>query len=322
MSKKLLLIAPGYKPFPPQGWGAVESIVWDYYENFIKRKEDYNIDVIIINQSDPNKIIEECNSQSADIVHIMYDDYIIIVPYLNCRKIFYTSHYAYITHPTFETSYQWYFRNIFSKVIEYQNRITINVISKEIKDVYIKYGFKQQINIVRNGAREDLFRFSTSPEKPKRSVYVAKIEKRKAQYKYQCIPKIDFVGNYHDSEFNCKYPNYLGEWDKPTLYENLTDYGNLILLSEGEADPLVVKEALVAGLGVVISECSTANLDLTRPFITVIPNDKLNDLGYISNMIEVNRRASLENRQEIRKYALENFAWNKIIDKYVGDFMK
>ena len=49
----------------------------------------------------------------------------------------------------------------------------------------------------------------------------------------------------------------------------------MILLSEGEADPLVVKEALIAGLGVVVSECSAANLDLSKQFITIIPNDKI-----------------------------------------------
>jgi glycosyltransferase involved in cell wall biosynthesis len=96
----------------------------------------------------------------------------------------------------------------------------------------------------------------------------------------------------------------------------LTDYGNLVLLSNGEADPLVVKEALIAGLGVVLSECSSANLDLTKPFITVIPQEKIDDLLYVAQAIEQNRRISLENRENIRTYALEHFAWNKIINQY------
>ena len=86
-------------------------------------------------------------------------------------------------------------------------------------------------------------------------------------------------------------------------------------MSEGEADPLVVKEGLIAGLGVVVSECSSANLDLSKQFITVIPNDKLNDLEYISKEIEKNREYSILNREEIRNYA-ENFAWNIIIPTY------
>ena len=63
---------------------------------------------------------------------------------------------------------------------------------------------------------------------------------------------------------------------KPTLYAITTNYANLVLLSDGEADPLVVKEAFNAGLGVVLSECATANLEvINKPFIDIIPNNKL-----------------------------------------------
>jgi glycosyltransferase involved in cell wall biosynthesis len=148
-------------------------------------------------------------------------------------------------------------------------------------------------------------------------VYVAKIEKRKGQYKYQSLQGIDFVGNYQDSDFDTNRPNYLGEWDKQTLYKNLTNYGNLVLLSEGEADPLVVKEGLIAGLGVVVSECASANLDLTKPFITVIPHDKLSDLQFVYRKILENRLTSIQMRQEIHEYAMDNFAWGKIIEKYI-----
>lgn len=310
---KIVLIAPGFTPLPPTGWGACESIVWDYYENLIKK----GYQVQIVNYTDINIIINEINNYNPDIVHIMYDDYISIVPNIKCNRIFYTTHYAYITHPQFEALYSHYFHSIFKKAIEYSSFITMNVISEQLKQVYIKYGFPEnKINVICNGAREDLFKFSENPINGDLSIYIAKIEYRKCQYKYQQIKNIHFVGNYHDSPFDINNNNYLGEWKKNTLYENLTEYGNLILLSEGEADPLVIKEALIAGLGVVISECSSANLDLSKPYITVIPNDKLNDIDYVSQKIEENRKISLENRKNIREYALENFAWDKIINKY------
>ena len=310
---KLVLVAPGYKSFPPQGWGAVESIVWDYYQNLKKR----SVDVHIVNTTNPNQMVSECNAHLADIVHIMYDDHIIIAPYLQCKKIYYTSHYAYITHPTFQTSYPWYYNNIFKKVIECQDRIIIHAISAQIADIYRQHGFLGKINIVRNGAREDCFRYTTTPAYPHKSVYVAKVEFRKGQHVYQCISNIDFVGNYHDSPFDTRAKNYLGEWDKPTLYANLTDYANLVLLSDGEADPLVVKEALIAGMGVVISECASANLDLTKPYITVVPNEKRTDLDYVKRAIIHNRIQSLYNRSAIREYGLTTFAWDKVIDKYI-----
>ena len=109
----------------------------------------------------------------------------------------------------------------------------------------------------------------------------------------------------------------MGHWTKDILYKNLSHYGNMILLSDGEADPLVVKEGLIAGLGVVVSECASANLDLSKPFITVIPNEKLNDLKYVEEMIKKNRKISVNMRDEIRKYAFENFSWKKVIEKYI-----
>lgn len=310
---KIVLVAPGYKQFPPNGWGAVESIVWDYYQNLQIR----GYDAQIVNTTNPNQMITECNAHAADIVHIMYDDHIIIAPYLECKKIYYTSHYAYITHPTFKESYPWYYKNIFQKAIEYQECVIINAISQEIADIYTEHGFKGKINVVCNGSREDCFQYTTTPVNQNKSVYVAKIEKRKCQYLYQNINNIDFVGNYHDSDFDTTAANYLGEWDKPALYANLTEYGNLVLLSDGEADPLVVKEALIAGLGVVISECASANLDVSKPYITVIPNDKRTDIDYVKRAIIRNRIASLQYRTEIREYALASFAWGKIVDKYV-----
>lgn len=318
MSKKLVLVAPGYKTFPPNGWGAVESIVWDYYENIKARETEFDIDVVIVNQRDPNLIIQECNAHSPDVVHIMYDDYIIVAPYLQCGRILYTSHYAYITSPEFQSKYPHYYERIFKLVLQYQRGVDIHVISKDIEDVYKNAGYRGNSRVVCNGAREDKFRYTTMPQKNDRSVYVAKIEMRKCQYKYQTIPSLDFVGNYHDSPFFREHPNYLGEWDKPTLYENLTDYGNLVLLSEGEADPLVVKEALIAGLGVVVSECACANLDLTKDFITVIPNERLRDLNYVYKAIEKNRQVSVEKREEIREYALANFSWRNIVERYVS----
>lgn len=313
---KLILIAPGMKPVPPVGWGAIESLIWDYYENL--KKQD--IDVYIINDKLPINIVKICNSIKPDIIHIMYDDYIKIVPFLKCKKILYTSHFAYITSPKFgEIEYDYYYPKIFKKVIEYKGKIEINSISPMISDVYRKHGFTGKINDICNGAREDLFRYTLEPNKSNKSVYVAKIEQRKSQYKYQCIPDIDFVGNYFDSSFNITEPNYLGEWNKHTLYENLTEYGNMVLLSNGEADPLVVKEGLIAGLGVVVSECCIANLDLSKEYITVIPNDKLEDIEYITQKIIENREHSISRRNEIREYAMEKFAWSSIIQKYIRE---
>jgi len=310
---KVVLIGPGYHPIPPVGWGAVETLIWDYYENLTKR----GFDVTIINEKDLNKAIHICNSLNSDVVHIMYDDYAVLIPHIQTKRILYTCHFAYITHPDFQSVHRHYFDKIFKVAFEHQNGITINAISQEIIDVYRKHGYKGRINHICNGAREDLFRFTESPEKGDRSIYIAKVEYRKCQYRYQTIEGIDFVGNYQDSPFIRDATNYLGEWNKATLYDRLTDYGNMVLLSEGEADSLVLKEALMSGLGLVINEKCKANLDLTKPFITVIADDKLFDLKYISEKIQENREYSIAHRTEIREYGTQTFSWETIVDKYI-----
>lgn len=306
---KIVLVGPGCSSIPPKGWGAVESIVWDYFQELTAQGHD----AVIVNRPDKNDIIQECNSYPDHIVHIMYDDHIDIVPYLHSKKILYTSHLAYITHPLFAKEYDPYYETIFKKVIEYQSLITLYALSSQIQDVYRKHGYSGKSLVLRNGARP--FRTTLAPKKGHRSIYLGKIEYRKCQYKYKTIPYIDFVGNYYDSPFHCS--DYLGEWDKHTLYESLTDYGNLVLLSQPEADPLVVKEALMAGLGVVLSECSSANLDLSKEFITIIPNEKLDDLNYVRKEIEKNREYSLQHREDILQYATY-FSWNTIIKEYVS----
>lgn len=312
---KIILIGPGMKPIPPTGWGAIESLIWDYYENLKK----LNIDVIIINDARLCKVITICNSEKPDVIHIMYDDYIKLVPHLRCSKILYTSHYAGITQEKFKDVHEEYFYCNFIKVIKYEDKIQLNALSSTIVEIYKSYGYNGKLFILQNGAREDLFNYVDIPTNGNKSVYVAKIEDRKRQYKYQCINGIDFVGNYHDSTFDINNPNYLGEWDKPSLYKNLTEYGNLILLSGGEADPLVTKEALIAGLGLVLSEVSCANLDLTKAYITIIPNEKLDDIEYIDEEIKKNREYSINHRDEIREYALANFSWESIIKKYIDN---
>ena len=107
----------------------------------------------------------------------------------------------------------------------------------------------------------------------------------------------------------------MGEWKKEVLYSTLTEYGNLVLLSDGEAHPLVVAEAFSAGLGVVLSEWATANLDLNKKFITVIPEDMIHQPKYIEHKIIENREYSIHNRKEILDYA-KQFEWTRMLTDY------
>ena len=106
------------------------------------------------------------------------------------------------------------------------------------------------------------------------------------------------------------------------MHDQLTEYGNLVLLSDGEAHSLVIMEAFASGLGVVVSQYATANLDLDREFITVITEDKIHDIDYVEKEIVKNREYSVAHREEILEYA-KTFDWvNVIQNHYVPNVQK
>jgi hypothetical protein len=306
---KISIIGPGIMPIPPKGWGAVESLIWDYNIELTKLGHE----VQIVNTQDRREIVNQVNQYNPDFVHLQYDDLYDVLPYINCKHKAATTHYGYLEQPH---RYGGYVR-IFEAFV--RGGFNIICLSEGIKNMYKQYGVNDnRLHVVCNGARQDLFKYTSTPSKPGKSVYLAKITDRKRQWLYQNINDIDFVGNKDDNRFDFSRVNYIGEWDKPTLYENLTNYANLVLLSDGEADPLVTKEALIAGLGVVISECSVANLDLTKPYISVVSENKIYDLNYIRGVIETNRQQSLLHREEIRQYGITNFAWENVVQHYMN----
>jgi len=311
---KLTIVGPGIMPIPPKGWGACESLIWDY--KVFLDKYHPNIQVTIVNIGDQNKIIEEVNALNPDIVHIQYDNHAHLAPRFTCKKVLLTSHFGYL-HKNRMHPGDGYYNNIFMTFVKSIGIIAC--LSPDIADLYRNAGVPQErLCILPNGANDEIFRYTDTPAFPDRSMYLAKIDYRKRQYVYQNIPNLYFAGNCAEGRFNQSNPRYLGEWTKSHLYENLTDYANLVLLSDGEAHALVCCEALVCGLGLVISEFATANLDLTRPFIDVIPTPKLNDTEYVSAIITENRKKSIAMRAEIRAYGLANFSWKVAVDRYAN----
>jgi glycosyltransferase involved in cell wall biosynthesis len=306
---KISIIGPGIMDIPPKGWGAVEILIWDYYESLKSKGHD----VQIVNTQNINKIITDVNNFNPDFVHLQYDDLYHVLDKIDCKFKAATSHYGYIEN---HFPHYGYYQNIINGFIN--SNFYIFCLSDRIKNVYSRLGVSnERLFITPNGARKELFNYSENPIKKDKSIFLAKITDRKRQFLFQNIKSIDFAGNKDDHRFNYNLSNYLGEWNKQTLYNNLSEYANLILLSDGEADPLVTKEALISGLGLVISEPSTANLDLSKPFIDVIPESKIRDVNYVEEIIKANRLKSISMREEIRQYGINNFDWSTIVDKYI-----
>lgn len=292
-------------PIPPTGWGAVEILVWDTKNALQKLGHK----VQIVNTKDQKQIIAEINSFRPDFVHIHYDEFIEVYPYIQYPKAI-TSHYGYLERPEFFGSYV-NIANEFARL-----RPNIFCLSEGIKNVYkdLMNVPEDNLFVTPNGVNTKAFSYTENPEHGDLSIYLAKIDYRKRQYQFQSINSLWYAGNIADNRFNTS-KNYLGEWSKETLHEKLTHYGNLVLLSDGEAHPLVCMEALAAGLGIVVTEWGKANLDDSKEFITIIPENKVNDIEYVENEIIKNRQYSLQHRKNILEYS-KNFDWHNIIENY------
>ena len=305
---KIAIVGPGIMPIPPTGWGAVEILIWDQKLAL----EELGHEVRIVNTASGIEILKEINEFRPDFVHVQYDDFVELCPYIQYPNAI-TSHFGYLEQPN---KWDYYGPRVASKFA--QIKPNIFCLSPGIKNVYEKeMGIPpEQLFVTPNGVNVDKFKFKELPltEDMAKSIYLAKIDYRKRQHMFQSIQSLWYAGNNADPRFDTSN-NYLGEWSKETLYNNLTNYGNLVLLSDGEAHPLVCLEAFAAGLGVVISQWAAANLDVNKDFITVIPDDKINDMEFVDGEMVRNRYYSVNHRPEIREYA-ESFSWTKVVEKY------
>jgi len=302
---KISIIGPGIMPIPPTGWGAVESLIWDMRNALTVLGHE----VDIVNVNDPRKIIQKVNEFRPDFVHIHYDDWVGLYNYIQYPCVC-TSHFGYLERPEMFGGYS----NIANAFTQIKPRVFC--LSEGIKKIYqvLMDIPENNLYVSPNGVDCGAFNCVDTPDYPNASIYLAKVDYRKRQHLFQSITSLWYAGNIADERFD-KTKNYLGEWSKKYLYENLTHYGNLVLLSDGEAHPLVCMEAFAAGLGVVVSQWGKANLDSSKEFITIIPENKIKDIDYVEEKIKENRAYSLEHREEILNYA-QKFDWINVVKKH------
>jgi len=303
---KVCLIGPGIIPIPPEGWGGVEHLIWNFAQQLKKSGDE----VTIINVPEHQRIVLEANSEEFDAVHLHYDQFAPVMKGIKCKKKMITSHYPYLENP--EPQYEFlygYLKDSGCHIVSLSDRIKEEFVRRDIDGT--------NVSVLPCGIDTELYTLDETALHPDRSIVVGKIEPRKRQAFLQKKDlAIDFIGNNADPAFDTTDPCYFGEQSKDDIMENLTAYANMVLLSSGEAHPFVCLEGMAAGLGLVLSEQSTANLDLSQPFITVIPDNKLDDDKYLAAEIRENRRVSLTMRKEIRDYCFTNFDWSSIIKQY------
>lgn len=303
---RIVQVCSGGLPIPPPGWGAVEVIVWD----LTTRLQELGHEVLIVNERDTPTSIAQIRAFQPDVVHVhLKHD---VLPHLRDLNVLVTWHCAHFDNPEDENF----------KILLNESHVRISVHAEAVRRAFLSMGCSpDRLHVIPNGANERLFHYSETCSNPDRSIYLALIDERKKQYRYQSIDSIDFFGITFDfGKFDPSHPNYKGQMMRDDLFQRLTTYANSVLLSDSETHSLSLCESLLAGLGVVASEGASANLDRSKPWITIIPTDKLEDVAYVEEAIARNRAVSIANREEIRKHALGTVAFGLRVQSYLEVF--
>ena len=305
MSKlKICHVGHGVIEIPPKGWGAVESVISSYQWWC----EYYGHEFYIVNTQDSSDCMRAIEDIAPDILHIHCERHFHLASKVRAKMLILCSHWPKLYAPESATQ----------AVRMLSGGSHIACLSDSIREHLLKIGLDpSRLLLARNGARCEGYRFSRLPKYSDRSIYLASIQSRKRQYLFQDIEWLDFVGPRVDMRFDFSRPNYIGEWTRSQVHSQLTDYANLVLLSKSEAAPLVTCEALASGLGVVVSVAAAANLDCSKRFVTVIPEERLLDTDFVRGAIRENQEISITMREEIRRYARDTFDWRHLVAKYL-----
>jgi hypothetical protein len=280
----------------------VESLVSDYQFWIEKLGHIFHV----VNTQDQEELIHQINTVAPDVIHVHCERHFRVVETLGVPVTILCSHWPSLYEPAQRQKV----------AVLTAGKSYICCLTTQMKDYFLTLGVTpSRLFVAKNGARADLFRFSERPRFATRSICLGTIDTRKRQSLVAGMDCIDFVGPKRDPCFSST--NYLGEWSKSDVYQLLTDYSNLVLLSRCEAAPLVTCEALMAGLGLVISESASVNLDRALPFITVIPEDRLADRKHIEEAVRDNQCRAISMRKAIRAYAVANFDWKHLVAQYV-----
>lgn len=310
------LIAHGLLPIPPTDWGAVETTLWHHKRHL----ERLGHSAYIFNSHLINHVVHSINtSRDFDLVHCHNE---LFAGYLRDhlqQPYVVTCHHGglYRYEPGSE-----HFPELAYPLADCMQAPGYFALDAKAYRLFQRLGYAGFLSQMPNGVECDMFR--VAPRGNGRALCLGYLEPRKRQHWLARAAAgriaIDVVGPWDRRQPDLLEENetvrYLGVWDRQTVYDRMTDYGCLVLLSESEGcTPKVVLEALAAGVSVVITEACAGNLP-PKPFIHVLPDDRLAPDAVVSAL----QTAIRENegwREAIRAHALEHLDCSIVAARYV-----
>jgi len=310
---RIALVTGGLLPVPAPGWGAVEGLVDSYREHLTNA--GHAVDVF--NSAWFNETIVALRRRTYDFIHLHHDLYCGAFNQHLDRPFCVTSHYGgfgrFIADKA-DAEYVILFRD----TLQAPGNL---VFSHAIRELYVRSGYAGFLRVLENPI--DVRRFAFRPNGNGRAICLGRIQPRKQQAMLADAVKervrVDFVGP-HDPVYEPHFrpagaAQYLGEWDRATVHARLTDYSALVLLSRSEGDALVVKEAIAAGLSVVVTESARGTV-AASPFVTVLPND-VEQPSTIAAAVQAAIDGNHRHRSAARDYALHAFDIGVVLESYL-----
>lgn len=252
---KIAQINPGLLPVPPNGWGAIEKIIWNY-SKYLK-KMGHDVDIIDISKA---------NATDYDIVHSHVWNHCNELHYKNIPYIFtFHDHHAYV-HGKNSIMYE---RNLLAM----KNSITSIVPAKYL----IEY-FENIPIYLRHGVDLDFYKQYKRRDKNTKLLCVGnnglagkpEFDRKGFRYAIEAAEKLNMditiVGptNWNKTFFDSN-PDLLKEnvsvkydLDDSELLEEYNDSHILLHATEIEAGhpPLTILEAAATGLPVITTDCN------------------------------------------------------------------
>jgi glycosyltransferase involved in cell wall biosynthesis len=309
---KMAFIAGGYIPIPPRS-SSILTLIQEY--KYYSEKNGHQVD--IFNHQDVLQTIEQIDRKEYDFVHLHAGSFVAEFDRDLQQRFCFTSHAGHLFQlDRWDDAFKQEFQS-------YLNAPGIIALSPASKQLFLDAGYTGYISTQINGI--DTQKVNRQERGNGKAICLGWIQPRKQQ---RLLAEtldgklaIDFVGPLDDPAFREGLTTkHLGIWSLADVYHRLTEYSCLVLISSGEIAPLVVLEAMAAGLSIVVSASASANLHL-KDFIKVLPDNILIDrtpehqqivCESIANSIEKNQLY----RREIADYARENFDFSHTIKNY------
>lgn len=269
----ILLVAPGEMALPVKGWGAVELIVQRQAKYFA----DAGFTVQVLNSWRWSDWVKAWRGQH-DFAINHYDVFSkLCLMWARLRRIplVATTHYAYA-----EQAALWDpgFKSQVKSMLAADGFVALN---PKIQSLFHQANPKANIRCIPNGVEVLDFRIQDQTEG---FVCLGKVEPRKRQYELAVklgeTFDITFIGDVVDPRVHTLpkaiQDKFIGGWSRAQVLDGLAKFKGLVLLSEAEADALVLYEAQAAGLHVFASDNALGSQNRELPWVHEIELNQRN----------------------------------------------